>query len=170
MIIAINLFILCWLAVIVFGTWVPESSDGGTPHPIGLIIDGLGLRQYWAMFAPDPTARSVRLHVLIHLSSGAAIRWDPPRFRASRPAAFRGFRRRLFELMLADPDGRVARHSLATFLVRTYCSLDAPVAVTFVGTAVSVPTPWDDMPGESGEWVIETIPVEATDDFAARAR
>jgi hypothetical protein len=117
----------------------------------------IALRQEWAMFAPDPTAQSTHLHVMIRLASGDAIRWDPPRFR-SRWAAMRGFRRRLYELMLALPDSAAARRSLADYLVATYTSSDPAVDVVFVCTEMPAPAAWDFRPGEPVEFVIDTIP------------
>jgi hypothetical protein len=170
MTIAINLFIVWYLLVIVFGDRPPGSPIRRLLRPFDAVVDGLGLRQQWAMFAPDPTSRSVRLHVLLRLASGAAIRWDPPRFDASSLVALRGFRRRLFELMIATPGGAMARRSLAGYLLRTYGGSETPVEVVFLRTDSGVPEPWDCSLAPSVEQVVERIPVESADDLDARTR
>jgi hypothetical protein len=168
--IAIDLFIVWYLLVIVFGDRSPRHPVRRLLRPFDALVDGLGLRQHWAMFAPDPTSRSIRLHALIRLASGAAIRWDPPRFDRSPMRALRGFRRRLFELMIAMPGGAIARRSLAAYLVRTYGRGETPVEVVFVRTESAVPAPWDFSLAPSVERVVARIPIATADDSDAHHR
>ncbi len=170
MTLAIDLFIVWYLLVIVLGDRSPGNPIRRLLRPFDAVVDGLGLRQHWAMFAPDPSSQSTRLHVLIRLASGGAIRWDPPRFDGSRLRAFRGFRRRLFELMIASPGGAIARRSVAGYLVRTYGGAEPPVEVVFFSTDAEVPASWDDSPAPDVEHVVESITFEPPDRFDARTR
>jgi hypothetical protein len=168
--IATDLFIVWYLLIIVLGERPPGNPVRRLLRPFDAIVDGLGLRQHWAMFAPDPTSKSVRLHALIRLASGAAIRWDPPRFDGSRLRSFRGFRRRLFELMVATPGGAVARRSLAGYLLRTYGGIEPAVEVVLLRTDSGVPEPWDYSLAPAAEHVVERIPIEPADDLDAHTR
>lgn len=140
-------------------------------YAVDLFIVGylafIALRQQWAMFAPEPTAQSTRLHVVIRLASGDAIRWDPPRFTASRCAAMRGFRRRLYELMLTAPEASAARQLLAARLVRTYTSSDLAIDAVFVCTRTTVAVPWSPEPPPPVEEIVEIVSVTADHASAA---
>jgi len=158
---AIDVFIVCYLLVIAFGHAPAGRLPGQLFVPFRVIIDAIGLRQFWAMFAPDPAAASTSLFVLIHLRSGRAIRWE------REPHG--SFRRRLFVLMLATVGGSLARHSFAGYLIRTYCGADdPPVSVTFMRTLTPV-APW---PGATSphDQLVECVQVADLDDLAGHSR
>jgi hypothetical protein len=107
--------------------------------PLDAVLEGLGLEQYWSMFAPDVSAWSVRCYAVIRLSSGGALRWDPPRVDATRVTAWVGFRRRLFELMIATVGGEIACRSFAVYLADTYRrDGDPPIEVVIVRVTTTI--------------------------------
>jgi hypothetical protein len=168
---AIDLFILWFLVVIVAGNQPVGSLARRLLRPCDWVIDGIGLRQHWALFAPNPSAVSTRLYALIRLSSGGVIRWDPPRFDDSARAAWWGFRRHLFELMIATVGGSVARRSLASYLVQTYGRAgDAAVEVIFMRVETPVPAVSGGPCGPVVERMVEAVPVEPAHGAAVSAR
>src|SRR5262245_58799795 len=163
-------FIAAYLLVALFADRPVPRAIGWLRRPIDFIVDGLWLRQHWSLFAPDPATRSLRLHAIIRLASGGCIRWDPPRYTGSNVAAFRGFRRRLFEIMIATPGGAAGRRSLAAYLTRTYARPSIVTAVVFVRTESPAPAPWHFTGCDETETVLAVVDVESMDALAGAAR
>jgi hypothetical protein len=164
--VAIDLFIAWYLLVVT----VAQSAPGRRLFaPFDVVIDGLGLRQHWAMFAPDPAGASTRLYVVIQLRSGQQLRWDRDQRLTGSWEGFIGFRRRLFTIMLATVGGSAARRSFAGYLVRTYgVPGDPPATVTFMRTRLPVP-PLGGDPVAAGDHVVEVFQAAELDGIAAHA-
>ena len=153
---AIDFFIAGYLVVILLGHRPAPAILRPLLAPVNRLVDGLGLRQYWAMFAPDPSRISINLEARIALASGAAIRWVPP--------AREGFRRRLFLLMLATVGGTAARRSMAGYLARTYTPEgDRAVSVSFIRHERPVEAPWHGTAPAAGTRVVERIELTAVE-------
>jgi hypothetical protein len=151
---AADLFIAGYLVVILAGHRRAPALVRPLLRPLNRVVDGLGLRQYWAMFAPDPARLSLSLEARIDLATGAAIRWVPP--------ARQGFRRRLFLLMLATVGGTAARRSMAEYLARTYTpGGDRAVGVSFIRHERPVEAPWYGTAGGPNTRQVERIDLTA---------
>lgn len=163
MTIAVDLFIAWYLIVILFAHAAPGTLSRRVLAPFDRLIDAIGLRQYWAMFAPDPASASTHLYVLMRRQSGATLRWERDAVPAGSLSAIRNFRRRLFVLMLATVGGSSARQSFAQYLNRAYGTPSDPFSsVDFMRVVTPVPWPPDEA-AAAYEELIETVDVLSVD-------
>lgn len=69
--------------LVVIACLVLWNLPAGRPHDavrplVAPVVQGLGLEQDWALFAPDPRAFSVGLSAAITFSDGHVEHWEPP--------------------------------------------------------------------------------------------
>lgn len=71
------------VALLLVGSVVLWNLPAGRPRDatrptVGTVVQGLGLEQDWALFAPNPRAYSVGVYATITHRSGRVETWEPP--------------------------------------------------------------------------------------------